>query len=138
MNWKMAFRLNGWPALGNFVLDFFHTDDSRYEQAGRDRRDRHHDGVGQKIEEIKELHLITVMSASGPYPRQESVPRKIMTTVIKTVAFSGSSAAHPSKVDTALSVRAMELCDRRKQDEEKRTGSLCLFRIPCPQIPSEV
>ena len=52
------FPLEQVAALGNFVLDLFHTDDSRYEQAGRDRRDRHHDRVCQEIEEVKKLHFI--------------------------------------------------------------------------------
>lgn len=42
-----------------------------------------------------------------------------MTTVIKTVAFFRLQCSSSSKVDTALSVRAMELVTRRKQDEEK-------------------
>ena len=47
-----GFPLERVAALGNFVLDLFHTDDSRYEQAGRDRRDRHHDRVCQEIKEV--------------------------------------------------------------------------------------
>ena len=45
----------------------------------------------------------------GPYPRQDKVPRAIMITPVRTVAFFLPQPSSSSKVDTALSVRAIEL-----------------------------
>ena len=46
---------------------------------------------------------------SGPYPREERVPRRIMITPTITVAFFLCHLSSSWKVDTALSVRAIEL-----------------------------
>lgn len=43
-------------AVCDLLFDLCNSDDSRYEKAGRDRRDRHHNRVCQEIEEVKELH----------------------------------------------------------------------------------
>ena len=40
----------------HLFLNPFHAYDSGYQKTGRNGRDRHHDGVCQKIEEIQELH----------------------------------------------------------------------------------
>ena len=125
MNWKMAFRLNGWPpSVTSFSI--FSTpmtlDTSRQVAIA---------AIGimtelvRKSKKSRNCIPITVMPASGPYPRQESVPRKIMTTVIKTVAFFRLQCSSSSKVDTALSVRAMELVTAANRTRRKN-------RIPVP------
>ena len=106
-------------ALGNFVLDLFHTDDSRYEQAGRDRRDRHHDGVGQKIKEIKELHSDhgnarqrTISEAGECSEKDHDNGHKdgrFFPAPVQLILEGGYGAL--GQGDGA--------CDRRKQDEEK-------------------
>ena len=40
----------------DLLLDFLHANDARDKQAGSNGRNRHHDRVGQKVEEVKELH----------------------------------------------------------------------------------
>ena len=42
--------------MQHLLLDLFHTYDAGDEQAGRNRRDRHHDRIRQEIKEIEELH----------------------------------------------------------------------------------
>ena len=113
------FPLEQVAALGNFVLDLFHTDDSRYEQAGRDRRDRHHDGVGQKIEEIKELHSDhgnvrqrTISEAGECSEKDHDNGHKdgrFFPAPVQLILEGGYGAL--GQGDGA--------CDRRKQDEEK-------------------
>ena len=125
MNWKMTFRLNRWPpSVTSFSI--FSTpmtlDTSRQVAIA---------AIGimtelvRKSKKSRNCIPITVMSASGPYPRQESVPRKIMITVIKTVAFFRLQCSSSSKVDTALSVRAMELVTAANRTRRKN-------RIPVP------
>ena len=51
-----CFSAERMTAFYDFAFNLFHADDSRNEKAGGDRRNRHHDGVCQEIEEVKELH----------------------------------------------------------------------------------
>ena len=48
-------------------------------------------------------------NASGPYPRQDNVPRAIIIIPITTVDFLRLQPISSSKVETALSVSAIEL-----------------------------
>ena len=60
-------------------------------------------------------------SASGPYPRQERVPRRIMITPIKTVDFLRLQCNSSSNVETALSVSAIELVTAANSTNKKNT-----------------
>ena len=50
-----------------------------------------------------------VIKESGPYPRQDSVPRATMTTAMIVVHLKRLHLNSSARVDTALSVSAMEL-----------------------------
>ena len=61
-----------------------------------------------------------VTFASGPYPRQDRVPRTIISApimIVHTVRFQRNSSA---KVATALSVRAMALVRAAKRTSAKK------------------
>ena len=78
-------------------------------------------------------------NASGPYPREERLPRTtmMMPTIIPLHLFYGSISSSSSKVDTALSVRAMELVRAANSTSRKNRIPTMAFQIPCWQIPWE-
>ena len=57
--------------------------------------------------------------ASGPYPREDKLPRRIIITPTMTVAFLRCHLSSSWKVDTALSVRAMELVSAAHNTSKK-------------------
>ena len=59
-------------------------------------------------------------NASGPYPRQESVPSASIMTPHTTVAFLRPQPSSSSKVETALSVSAIELVTAANNTSRKK------------------
>ena len=118
---KIAFRLKGWPSFVISASNFSTptTFDIRRQVAIA--------AIGIITEFVikskKSRNCIPriLKFASGPYPRQESVPRRIMITPIKTVDFLRLQCNSSSKVETALSVSAMELVTAANSTNKKKT-----------------
>ena len=53
---KTALAAEGLAVQRDLFLDVLHTDDPGHQQAGGDGCNGHHDGVGEEIEEVEELH----------------------------------------------------------------------------------
>ena len=51
-----ASAAEGLAVQRDLLFDLLHTDDSGHQQAGGDGRNGHHDGVGEEVEEVEELH----------------------------------------------------------------------------------
>ncbi len=71
----------------NFVFYLLQSDHSGDQKTCSNCCDRHHHGVSQEVKEIKELHSDDLTQASGPYPREERLPRTSMIAPTTSVDF---------------------------------------------------
>ena len=75
--------------------------------------------------------LMIFTPPSGPYPKEESVPSSSMITPINTVDFLLPQPSSSSKVDTALSVSAIELVIAANNTRMKKTIPIA---VPNPML----
>ena len=106
----MRSAAEGLAVQRDLLLDLLHTDDPGHQQAGGDGRNGHHDGVGEEVEEVEKLH------PEDREPGQRAVAQSRQTAQHQHDdadedggPVCGSQPSSSSKVETALSVRAMEL-----------------------------
>ena len=124
--------------MQHFFFDPFHTNDSGHQQAGRNRRDRHHHRVRQEIKEIQELHTDDL------HTRQRTISKRRKASKSEhdhcrsmTVAFFRLQLSSSSKVDTALSVSAMELVIAANSTSTKNRIPTRVPKSHARQTPSE-
>lgn len=78
-----------------------------------------------------------LMPANGPYPSEDKLPSAIMITPTKTVALLLLHPNSSSKVETALSVNAIELVTAANSTSRK-IGFQLLSQIPYSQTLLEL
>ena len=115
-----------------------HTDHPGYQQAGCNRRNRHHHGVCQEIKEIQELHADDLHTMpAGHILRKKEFQATSMITPINNRRFSSAPAKLILKGGYGAFCQGDGACQRRKQYQQRKREFRWLFRIPYWQIPSE-
>lgn len=112
-------------AVCDLLFDLCNSDDSRYEKAGRDRRDRHHNRVCQEIEEVKELHSDHghtgqwTIAKTGERSEQEHNDshkyRRLFPAPVQLILKSGDGTLGQGD----------GTCDSREQDQNKKQDADC-------------
>ena len=112
-------------AVCDLLFDLCNSDASRYEKAGRDRRDRHHNRVCQEIEEVKELHSDHghtgqwTIAKTGERSEQEHNDshkyRRLFPAPVQLILKSGDGTLGQGD----------GTCDSREQDQDKKQDTDC-------------
>ena len=103
----------------DLLLDFLHANDARDKQAGSNGRNRHHDRVGQEVEEVKELH------SDDGHARQWAIAQAGQRTqrhhddADKHRGFFAAPAQLILKGRDSALGQSNRACDRREQYEQE-------------------